>query len=186
MDFFPNGGVTQPGCKEAPIKNVWDSISKERTVFDGQFVKIFFHQKSLKIFYIPQASAASSVATTCALFFSTLRQSTRSVNKYLKTDKIFQIFSTFFNPRSLHRLPLRQLRGLHQWPVHRPVAGGAVRRSVLLKLELATKHSKSNRLSDSHGPRQSDRLSPTARSTASFSSILSSLSPLSPPFKQLI
>ena len=48
MDFFPNGGVTQPGCKEAPIKNVWDSISKERTVFDGQFVKNLFSSKITK------------------------------------------------------------------------------------------------------------------------------------------
>ena len=36
VDFYPNGGINQPGCKEAPIKNVWDSISKERTVFDGK------------------------------------------------------------------------------------------------------------------------------------------------------
>lgn len=35
VDFYPNGGENQPGCKETPIKNVIDSISKEKTVFDG-------------------------------------------------------------------------------------------------------------------------------------------------------
>nr|XP_027204822.1 pancreatic triacylglycerol lipase-like [Dermatophagoides pteronyssinus] len=36
VDFYPNGGIEQPGCKsQTSIKNVVDYISKEKNIFDG-------------------------------------------------------------------------------------------------------------------------------------------------------